>query len=108
MPDSNLPPDGLTSSELASIGDALLFFGVASSLLNLVDRQFCLLSWMDLWGPAAGWAIRFSIAAAGLACRWTAFRRNRAERKDHSGSSGNPFDQQIAPGSAPPPRSDEA
>jgi hypothetical protein len=50
---------------MKSIGGLLLLFGLGSIVLNYLGREFALLSWIDSWGPEAGWAIRIGMAVVG-------------------------------------------
>lgn len=50
---------------MKNIGGALAFFGVGSFVLNMLDREFTLLSWIDNWGPEAGMAIRIGMVVVG-------------------------------------------
>ncbi len=50
---------------MKSIGGLLLLFGLGSIVLNYLGREFTLLSWIDSWGPEAGWAIRIGMAVVG-------------------------------------------
>lgn len=46
-------------------GGYLFFFGVGSIVLDLVNMQFVILAWIDMWGPTVGWVIRIGLAAIG-------------------------------------------
>lgn len=43
----------------------MFFFGVGSIILYFLNMQFIILTWIDLWGPTVGWAIRGALAAVG-------------------------------------------
>ena len=47
------------------LGRALFFFGAGSIVLYFIDMQFILLAWIDLFPPAAAWAIRIGLAVVG-------------------------------------------
>jgi hypothetical protein len=50
---------------MKSLGTWLLVFGVGSMLLSLIGYEFRILSWIDTWGPTAGWSIRIGLTAVG-------------------------------------------
>ncbi len=65
------------------IGSALIFFGVGSFLLNLLEREFILMMWVDAFGPGIGIIIRLSMIVAGIALILMALKQDndRAQRK---------------------------
>ena len=52
---------------MKKLGGYLLFFGIGSILLNMINMQFIILSWIDLWGESVGWTIRIGMIVAGAA-----------------------------------------
>jgi hypothetical protein len=46
-------------------GGYMFFFGVGSIILSFIGMQFIILAWIDLWGPAVGWAIRITLTVIG-------------------------------------------
>lgn len=50
---------------MKSFGSLLLFFGIGSSVLYLIDYNISLLMWIDNWGEMIGWAIRGSMIVVG-------------------------------------------
>jgi hypothetical protein len=54
-------------------GGNLFFFGVGSIILSFLNMQFIILAWVDIWGPAIGWAIRIGMAVGGAGL-WLAGR----------------------------------
>jgi hypothetical protein len=50
---------------MQKIGSFLFFFGVGSMVLSLINLEFIILMWIDLWGPTVGWAIRIAMAVIG-------------------------------------------
>jgi hypothetical protein len=50
---------------MQKIGGYLFFFGVGSMILTLINVEFVILMWIDLWGPTVGWAIRIAMAVIG-------------------------------------------
>jgi hypothetical protein len=50
---------------MKSIGGYMFFFGVGSIVLDYMDRQFTLLSWIDNWGSTVGWGIRIALIVVG-------------------------------------------
>lgn len=62
---------------MQGLGGNLFFFGAGSIVLHLINMQFIILAWIDLWGPAVGWAIRIGLTVAGGAL-WL-LGRNQAQ-----------------------------
>lgn len=50
---------------MKSIGMWVAIFGVGSFILNMMGREFTLLSWIDMWGPTAGTGIRIGMIVVG-------------------------------------------
>jgi hypothetical protein len=50
---------------MSKVGGYLLFFGVGSIVLGFLNMQFILLSWVDMWGPEIGWAIKIAFIVVG-------------------------------------------
>jgi len=50
---------------MRNIGSTLLFFGIGSIVLNFMNMEFIVLSWIDMWGPAVGWAIKGAMILVG-------------------------------------------
>lgn len=50
---------------MTGLGQFLLFFGAGSVVLNLLEREFVILMWIDRWGPQVGWAIRIGMIVVG-------------------------------------------
>ena len=50
---------------MRGIGSFLFIMGAGSFVLNLIDMEFKLLMWIDLWGPNVGLAIRLGLMALG-------------------------------------------
>ncbi|HEY2345370.1 MAG TPA: hypothetical protein VGH80_05725 [Xanthomonadaceae bacterium] len=50
---------------MKKFGGYLLFFGIGSILLHLINMQFIILSWIDLWGESVAWTIRIGMIVAG-------------------------------------------
>lgn len=61
---------------MKQLGSTLFFFGAGSTVLNFLDREFTILAWIDMWGPAIGWTIRGALIVAG-GVLWTV-GKNRA------------------------------
>ncbi len=51
---------------MKKIGFYLFVGGLGSSILSLMDLNFKLLLWIDMWGETTGWIIRGGLAALGL------------------------------------------
>ncbi|HEY7753239.1 MAG TPA: hypothetical protein VH856_05445 [Steroidobacteraceae bacterium] len=62
---------------MKGIGGLLVLLGAGSFVLNMMDREFTVISWIDNWGPAVGVAIRVVMIVAGAAL-W--FLGNRKEK----------------------------
>lgn len=50
---------------MRNIGSTMLFFGIGSIVLNFVNMEFIVLSWIDMWGPTIGWAIKGALIVVG-------------------------------------------
>ena len=50
---------------MKSFGSLLLFFGVGSSVLYMIDYEFSLLMWIENWGETVAWGIRGGMIAVG-------------------------------------------
>lgn len=47
-------------------GITLILLGIGSAILPLMDRQFILLMWIDMWGPTMGWILRGGVITLGI------------------------------------------
>ena len=61
---------------MKAIGGLLVLLGAGSFVLNLLERHFIALSWIDNWGSQVGTAIRIGLIVIG-AVLW--FMGNRKE-----------------------------
>lgn len=52
-------------AKLPSIGIFLAIAGALSIILNFIGYNLRILMWIDLWGPAVGWAIRIGLIVVG-------------------------------------------
>ena len=52
---------------MKSFGMWLFIFGAGSFLLNQLNMEFVLLSWIDNWGPTVGVGIRVGLIVVGAA-----------------------------------------
>lgn len=50
---------------MRQFGGTLILFGVGSIILNLINMEFILLMWVDMWGPTVGWIIRIAMIVLG-------------------------------------------
>ena len=50
---------------MKTIGGYMFFFGIGSIILNYMEREFIVLSWIDNWGTSVGWGIRIGLAVVG-------------------------------------------
>jgi hypothetical protein len=60
---------------MKSIGGLMFFLGLGSFVLNMLGREFMLLSWIDNWGPTVGIALRIVLIVAGGALWWIGRKR---------------------------------
>lgn len=51
---------------MKSWGIWFIIMGAGSFLLHFINMEFILLSWVDLWGPTIGTAIRVGFIALGI------------------------------------------
>lgn len=63
---------------MKKVGGYLFFFGVGSIVLYFLDMEFIILSWIDMWGPTTGWAIRIAMSVVG-GVLWLLGQRQEAE-----------------------------
>jgi len=52
---------------LKGLGGLLVLLGAGSFVLNMLDREFTIISWIDNWGPTVGMAIRAGMIVVGAA-----------------------------------------
>ena len=50
---------------MGSLGSGLFLFGLGSMILNMLDREFILMMWVDNWGTGVGWGIRIGMMIVG-------------------------------------------
>ena len=60
---------------MKQIGGLLLFFGLGSMVLYLLEMEFIVLQWIDTWGVETGWAIRIGMAVIGAILLFVASRK---------------------------------
>ena len=63
---------------MKKIGGYLLFFGIGSIVLNFLNMEFIILSWIDLWGPEVGWAIRVAMVVGGAVLWFFGHKQEKA------------------------------
>lgn len=51
---------------MRQLGAYLMIFGIGSMILSLIELNLQILMWIDTWGDAIGWLIRFGLAGAGV------------------------------------------
>jgi hypothetical protein len=61
---------------MKGLGGLLVLLGAGSFVLNMLDREFTVISWIDNWGPTVGMAIRAGMIVVG-ATLW--FMGNKKE-----------------------------
>ena len=47
------------------IGSTLLFFGCGSTLLYMIQFEFVIMMWIDIWGESVAWIIRAVMIVLG-------------------------------------------
>ncbi len=52
---------------MGGFGGFLILMGAGSFVLNMLDREFILLMWVDNWGPTVGNVIRVGMIVGGIA-----------------------------------------
>lgn len=62
---------------MQGIGAALAILGAGSFVLNMLEREFTLLMWIDNWGAEVGTAIRIGMIVVGGGL-WLAGRRQES------------------------------
>lgn len=62
---------------MKQIGGLMVLFGAGSFVLNMLDREFSLLMWIDNWGPTVGMAIRIGLVVVG-ASLWVMASKNES------------------------------
>lgn len=62
---------------MKNIGIYLLIAGIGSIVLNQFGYEFTLLSWIDNWGEATGWAIRAGAILAGAALAFLGYNQEK-------------------------------
>ena len=60
---------------MKSLGITMVLLGAGSFVLNLLEREFTLLMWIDTWGPTAAIAIRLALVAGGAGLWFAASRQ---------------------------------
>ena len=50
---------------MQKLGGYMFFFGVGSIILDFLNMEFIILSWIDQWGATVGWSIRIGLAVVG-------------------------------------------
>lgn len=51
---------------MRQLGAYLMVFGIGSMILSLLELNFRILMWIDIWGDTVGWLIRFAFAGVGV------------------------------------------
>jgi len=52
---------------MKGIGGLLVLLGAGSYVLQMMEREFIVLSWIDNWGPTVGTVIRVGMIVVGAA-----------------------------------------
>jgi hypothetical protein len=63
---------------MKSLGGLLVLLGAGSFVLNMMEREFTVISWIDNWGPTVGLVIRIAMIVAGAALWFLGGRKETA------------------------------
>lgn len=63
---------------MKSIGMWMAILGVGSFILNMMGREFSLLSWIDSWGPTVGIGIRVGLIVVGAILFFMGMKQEKA------------------------------
>ena len=74
---------------MKKLGGYMFFFGVGSIVLDMINMQFVILAWIDMWGPTVGWVIRIGLAAIG-GVLWLVGRSQESAATPDNSSKGTP------------------
>ena len=66
---------------MKNIGMWMVILGAGSFVLHMLDREFILLMWVDMWGPTVGNGIRIVAIILGAGLFFMAGRRVPSERE---------------------------
>lgn len=50
---------------MKSLGSTLLFFGIGTIVLDLIDYEFMVVAWIHHWGPTVAWGIIGTMIVSG-------------------------------------------
>ncbi len=50
---------------MKSLGIYMVFIGLVSMVLQVIGREFVILSWINSWGKGSGWLIRIALVLVG-------------------------------------------
>ncbi|MEJ2142457.1 MAG: hypothetical protein P8Y24_08910 [Gammaproteobacteria bacterium] len=64
---------------MKELGSAMLFFGIGSIVLNLINLEFIILAWIDMWGPTVGWVIKGALIVVGALLYFSSGNKEEAE-----------------------------
>ncbi|MDJ0847244.1 MAG: hypothetical protein QNK04_02575 [Myxococcota bacterium] len=63
---------------MQGIGMLLVLLGAGSFVLNMMEREFTLLMWIDNWGPTVGTGIRIGMIVVGAGLWFVGKRQESA------------------------------
>lgn len=63
---------------MKGIGGLLILLGAGSFVLNMMEREFTVISWIDNWGPTVGMAIRVGMIVIGAVLWYMGHRKEAA------------------------------
>jgi len=69
---------------MRSLGGLMVLLGAGSFILNMLDRQFTLLMWIDNWGPTVGIAIRVGLILLGVLLFIASGSSDKSEEEDEA------------------------
>jgi hypothetical protein len=65
---------------MKSLGGLLVIFGAGSFVLDLLNREFTLLTWIDNWGPTVATGIKVGLIVVGAALWFVGMKRSAPRR----------------------------
>jgi hypothetical protein len=65
---------------MKSLGGLLVIFGAGFFVLDLLNRQFAQLAWIDNWGPTVATGIKVGLIVVGAALWFVGMKRSAPSR----------------------------
>ncbi len=73
---------------MKGLGGFLVLMGAGSFVLNMMEREFTLLMWVDNWGPTVGMIIRVGLVVAGAGLWFAGMKQEQAAQGSGEASEG--------------------